>query len=260
MTFLSPETRARRYLLGQASDEESAAVEREYFADERALDQIAAAEDALIEDYLAGALAAGERERFEGQYLASPEHRARVEIVKRLARATSSRWYGSATFLATAAALVLAVGAAVWMAMPGRQVMPAPPPLAVAAAPENVPAAPPRVFAVSLPAITVRGASESPPVVVPDDFDVLGLQLQASANPAANADARAVIETVAGEEVWQGPLSASTDPNGAAIGRVDVPLARLRADDYIVVWLETDASGAARERGRYVLRLRPTAA
>ena len=53
---------------------------------------------------------------------------------------------------------------------------------------------------------------------------MLGLELHAAANLAANAAARAVIETVAGDEVWQGPLSASTDPNGAAVGRVEAPL------------------------------------
>jgi anti-sigma factor RsiW len=256
VTFLSPEARARRYLLGQASDEESFALEGESFADERALDRIAAVEDLLIEDYLAGALSADDRERFERHYLASPEHRARVEIVRRLSSATSSPWYGSITYLATAAALLLAVGSAVWMAIPERKTMPEPVPPAVAEAREQATPAPPRVFAVSLPAITVRGASESTPVVVPDEFDVLGLELQAAANLAANAAARAVIETVAGDEVWQGPLSASTDPNGAAIGHVEVPVASLRPDDYIVVWLETDAAGATHERGRYVLRLR----
>ena len=257
MTFLSPETRARRYLLGQASDEESSAVEREYFADERALEQIAAAEDVLIEDYLAGALAPDDRERFERHYLASPEHRARVEIARRLlGKQPSTLWYGSAIYLAIAATLLLAVGGAVWMTLPGPQAMPEPALPSVAEVGEQAAPAPPRVFAVSLPAITVRGASDSLPVVVPRDFDVLGLALQAGANPEANAAARAVIETVAGDEVWQGALTVTTDPDGAAVGRVEVPLASLRADDYIVVWLETDAGGATHERGRYVLRLR----
>ena len=254
MTFLSSETRARRYLLGQADDEQSSAVEREYFADERALDEIAAAEDALIEDYLAGALPADDLERFERHYLASPEHRVRVEIARRLHGAASGRWYESATFLATAAALLLAVGGAVRMAIPGRQAV-SEPATAVGEVAEEAPPSP-RVFAVSLPAITVRGASDSLPVVVPRDFDVLGLELQAGANPEATATARAVIETVAGEEVWEGALTVAPDPNGAAVGRVDVPLASLHADDYIVVWLETDAGGVTHERGRYVLRLR----
>lgn len=249
---MSQDTRARRYLLGQATEEESSLVEREAFGDERALDRIAAAEDVLIEDYVAGMLSADERLRFERHYLASPEHRARVAIIRRLSGSASSPWYGSTTFLAVAAALLLAVGGGLWFAV--QRTIPESAP-AVAERREAPPPAP-RVFAASLPAITVRGASDSLPVVVPHDFHMLGLQLQTAAHPEAKATARAVIETVTGTEVWEGPLTVTMAPNGAAVGRVDVPLARLRADDYVVVWLEIDAHGATRERGRYVLRLR----
>ena len=60
----SEAARARRYLLRDASEEESLAIEREYFEDERGQEAIAAAEDDLIEDYLDDALAADERARF----------------------------------------------------------------------------------------------------------------------------------------------------------------------------------------------------
>jgi len=255
VTLVSQDTRARRYLLGQATEEESSLVEREAFGDERALDRIAAAEDALIEDYVAGMLSADERERFERHYLASPEHRVRVAIIRRLSGSASSPWDGSTTFLAVAAALLLAVGGGLWFAVQRPRTIPETASPAVAERREAPPPAP-RVFAASLPAITVRGASDSLPVVVPHDVDMLGLQLQIAAHPEVKATARAVIETVTGTEVWEGPLSVTMAPNGAAVGRVDVPLARLRADDYVVVWLEIDAHGATRERGRYVLRLR----
>ena len=48
--------RARRYLLGDTNDEETAVIEQKYFEDDEAVDRIAAAEDDLIEDYLAGQL------------------------------------------------------------------------------------------------------------------------------------------------------------------------------------------------------------
>lgn len=264
MTFENDDTRARRYLLGQTSDDESSALESEYFADEGALDRVAGAEDALIDDYLAGVLSSEDRERFERHYLASPEHRERVEAVGRLSGAVARRWNVSPVFLATAAALLLAVAGAVWT-FPERQpraaAAPDPPADATTAsqgAQGNGAAAPtPRIFAVSLPAIAMRGDSTGAPVVVSRDVDVLRLELQSGASPAAVVSARARLETVAGAEVWSGPLSVTRSSNGiSAAGHVDVPLDTLVTDDYIVVWLDTDAAGATRERGRYVLRLR----
>ena len=83
-------TRARRYLLGQATEEERSAIEREYFADAAALDAIGAAEDDLIEDYLASRLERDERDHFEREYLATPNHRRRVETVRLLIAASST--------------------------------------------------------------------------------------------------------------------------------------------------------------------------
>jgi hypothetical protein len=83
-------SRLRRYALGALSEEECAAIEQQYFVDDDALEQLAIAEDQLIEDYLENRLDAEARDRFEHHYLSTPGHRARMSVVHRL-RATAVR-------------------------------------------------------------------------------------------------------------------------------------------------------------------------
>jgi hypothetical protein len=244
---------ARQYLLGQLGDEECALVERQYFSDEAALDRIASEEDDLVEDYLGGRLAADDRSRFERHYLASPQHRARVETIRRLkARAGAGR-ARSLPYLAVAASLLLAAGI-LWMAVPRRQ----PAPAVVVTQPAPAPPAPAarQVFAVALSPIVVRSASDRQSVVVPDGTDVIALQLEGGADLRKAANARAVIQTVAGDEVWRGAVDSGANLPSGVIGRVEVPASRLGIDDYIVVLFENDSRDGERERNRYVLRLR----
>src|SRR5262245_48027158 len=122
--------RARRYLLGDVTDEECAAVEQEYLADENALEQIAAAEDDLIEDYLSDTLSRGERDRFERVYLASLDHRVRVETIRRLmtkaaapaaappaakSNVLQGRFTRPVPWLALAASLLAALSISFWL-------------------------------------------------------------------------------------------------------------------------------------------------
>jgi hypothetical protein len=93
-------------------------------------------------------------------------------------------------------------------------------------------------------------------VVIPAGTDLVALQLEAGADPAMAANARAVIQTVAGDEVWRGPASPAADRPAGVLARFEVPASRLPTDDYIVVLFDTDAGGAERERNRYVLSVR----
>jgi len=259
---------ARRYLLGQADEEECSGIEREYFADESALERIAAVEEDLIEDYLGGRLPAGERSQFERHYLASPQHRARVETIRRLsALAWDDRTGGSVSgasrvrtrslaYLALAAAVLIAVGL-LWRAIPRRQpapsivlTHPAPP------SPAPRPAETRQVFAVSLSPIAVRSASDSQNVVIPAGTSAVALQLEGDNDPTKATNARAVIQTVAGDEVWRGAADPAASLPAGVIARFDVPASRLGIDDYIVVLFGTNAGGVEGELNRYVLRLR----
>src|SRR5262245_2629080 len=76
----------RRYLLGELSEEEATALERQYFADPDAFEQVWAAENELVDDHAAGLLAPDEKARFDEHYLASPRHRQRAAVAGALQR------------------------------------------------------------------------------------------------------------------------------------------------------------------------------
>ena len=74
-----------RYLLGELSEREQAALEEQYFADPRVFDEVAAAETALVDDYVRGRLPSDLRRRFEQTYLADARRRNRVRFAEALA-------------------------------------------------------------------------------------------------------------------------------------------------------------------------------
>jgi hypothetical protein len=278
MNFSPESSRARRYLLGEATDDECAVVEQEYLGDEDALDQVAAAEDDLIEDYLAHALSGAERDRFERVYLAAPHHRVRVETVKRLmARASApqatpaptrsnvvrGRFARRTSWLALAASLMGAASISFWLwgsfgQRPAEIVQTPLPPAAPApreAGPAPSPASP-RLFAVTLSPIAVRSVSDSPNVVIPNGTDIVAIQFERDADTQTLIARRASVRTVAGREVWQGPVASDPAPSRALAAHVDVPAAQLPADDYLVTLFGNDRSGAEREWAQYFLRVR----
>ncbi len=259
--------RARRYLLGEASDEESAALERDYFADARAVEQMEAVEEALIEEYLAGRLGPGERTSFEKRYLAAPHRRRRVETIRGLMaaaqRSTSAhasrrlRVMGWAP-LAAAALFVLVLGG--WWVLRTPPGAPASRDRGTNASAVSEPASTspaPRIIAFAISPISVRSPGDTSTLVVPPGIGVVRLHLEGAPGDDARIDAaRARVRTVAGADVWRGPAAAPTDAPAGTIAQIDVPAARLEADDYVIELVATDAAGAERERFRYFLAVR----
>ena len=252
--------RARRYLLGQATEEERSALELEYFRSEEAVDRIAAAEDDLIEDYLSDWLDPVERGLFERDYLAAPNHRRRVETIRQLLASTSRTepkltmdW--SRQWLALAAALVLFAAGSLWVFTSSRgergvvvensSPTVSTPPSLPGQPPTTAPAAP-RVFAVSISPVTVRSAAGAPAVIVPAGTDIVALSLEGEPDGRTRAGGRGSIRTVSGDEIWQGPATVTGDLPAGVLARIDVPAARLPADDYVVTLFGT----------RYFLRVR----
>jgi len=78
--------RLHRYLLGRLSAAEDDAVEAAYLAGDDAFRRLLAAEEELIDAYVAGALSEADRRRFEEHFLASPARRERVAFARALAR------------------------------------------------------------------------------------------------------------------------------------------------------------------------------
>lgn len=256
-------------MLGRTTDEENAFIEAEYFADDRALEALAAEEDALIEDYLAQRLDDGARAQFERVYLASPYHRRRVAVVRMLevaaagsmrrrhrAWANRALWYGG---LAAAAAVLLAT--TLWMS-PGT---PAPdsiardiPLPASPAVPDPPPPGPvlatPRIVAVLLSPVAVRAVGDAPTLVIPGGTDIVALDLQGQL-PAEAGTLRGVVRTVSGDEVAQRVAATSAALPPGVVARLEIPAALLPPEDYVII-LRAGEVGGEREMERYFLRIR----
>lgn len=255
MTVNPESARARRYLLGEAGDEECAALEQEYLEHPDALDRMASAEDDLIEDYLAGQLDPADRTRFERAYLPVPHRRVRVETIRRLmahasrsasatretARSAEPKRTRLGPWLALAASFVAAFGAL-------RVLEP------FADGREEIVA--PRLFALTLSPATVRSESGAGAFVIPAGTDVVSIRLERDAGGGAFGARRASIQVVGGAEAWNGRVTpdAALPPGTAA--RVDVPAASLPPDDYLVTLYGADRSGVEREWTQYFLRVR----
>jgi len=275
--------RLRGYLLGRADDTEASAIEREYFERDASGDRIADVEDALIEEYLEGAMTADDRGAFEQVYLASPRHRARVETIRQLKRVAAGTprtrdamrgvqplsapiaWAIGAVALAAAIFLAIVVQRSNTPTEPPRKnagtaaVAPSPPAArggASGASRGDTPASTPqRTFAVTLSPIAVRAAGGSSALVIPDGTTTVALDLESAGGPRF-AGGRAEVRTVSGERVWEGPATAPQDSaRTGVLARIEMPADRLRADDYIVTLFEGDAAAGA-ERARYSLRVR----
>ena len=79
-----------QYLLGSLSEPQRVALESECFSDKEKFEEVAAAENDLIDDYLRGKLSPGEHEQFVRHFLASPRRRERVQAARILLRNISS--------------------------------------------------------------------------------------------------------------------------------------------------------------------------
>jgi hypothetical protein len=266
-------TRARRYLLGDLDEEARAAIEEEYFADENAVDAIAAAEDDLIEDYLSNRLVGGDRERFERHYLASPRHRIRVETVRRLIAAAGDQSQNSSgssggfssygPWLALAASLIIIVSVGLWLYAPGDNpsatiigvANPKPPPASPSPRGENPPRPAPRLFALSLSPAGVRTASDTPAATIPAGTDIVAIRLERDAENRNLTPRRAIIRTIGGRQAWQGPVATDGNPPGVA-ARAEVPAAAIPVDDYLLTLYGADQKGVEVEWAQYFLRVR----
>src|SRR5258705_11777774 len=74
-----------RYLLGELSDSEQAALEEKYFTDPKVFDKMVKAENELVDNYARGLLNPEWREKIEQNYVAHPKRRDRAEFAHTLA-------------------------------------------------------------------------------------------------------------------------------------------------------------------------------
>lgn len=228
----------RRYLLGDLLQEEQDAIEEAYFSRDEGLDTIGAVEEELIESYLAGRLDPTIRARFENHYLASPVHRQRVAFSRALrSRAARNGQRGrrrSLSFLGLAAAAIL-VAAVGWYWGPLRTRPAIPTAAGGPTAPGPAPGAGARAVTLILPALAVRGESDTPTVRLRSDDDALTLGLERG-DAQEVGPFEATLRHVEGVEVWRGPATPAAEggAGGGLIATVTVPSAALPSGDYLI--------------------------
>lgn len=119
------------------------------------------------------------------------------------------------------------------------------------AAPPTVATPAPRVFAVALSAMAVRGGTDAPPLNIPAGTDRLRLDLELERGATAVVPTRAVLSTVGGSERWQSAIVVTGDNV-----TVDLPAAVVTPDDYLIALMAPDGAGGERTWMQYALRVR----
>lgn len=76
----------RQYLLGTHSPDQQRQVEERLLADGTFFEELSAAEDELVDEYLRDTLPARERGRFEEHFLSTPERRAKLKFARAFGR------------------------------------------------------------------------------------------------------------------------------------------------------------------------------
>ncbi len=277
MTRRSDDT-LRHYLLGTLPEEQAEALEDDYFASRETLERVRAAEDDLLDDYVAERLTPAERERFEQRFGQTERQRERLLAARALrlagapmpARpAASPRPARAVQFrrralLRLAALLLFACGAAwLWRAL---QPAPVDPPrqVEVPARPASPsPAAPPaRVepmerapLVLALAPLAPRGEAGAAPLRIPAHARTVRLELEGeweSLQAAGSAPLAVELATVEGRRVWTGRVRRSIDGRRGVLATLELPAQRLSPGDYVVSVARDD--GTTLER--YFLRIR----
>ena len=286
MSVEKDEEHFRRYLIGEMTEEERAALEERYFADDGTFARLLAEEDALVAAYLRGTLPGAERERFEATFLGSADGRRRLQLARDLGRRAagpalsrpvstgrpSRRWMA-----AVAATVVLAAFALSWRM---RDVVPRPPvsprraanptgPVETArpgppspgagtieATPPVVPSG--NVLTVILAAGLVRDVGASRAFAIPPDTAAVRLHLLTSAHDDVRY--RVSIQTPEGVERADSPAATVPPAKGSRAVEVDVPAAALAPGTYIALLSGITRDGRAETVAEYTFRVtRPSA-
>ncbi len=90
MTFDQSPQLVRRYLLGDLTGSDQENCEEKFMTGDTSLAEIEAAEDELLDEYLAGRLTESERAQFEQHFLSTPERQQKLRFAKVFRRYVAS--------------------------------------------------------------------------------------------------------------------------------------------------------------------------
>jgi hypothetical protein len=254
--------KTRRYLLGQLSDNERATLEERLLVDPSFYEELAIAEDELVDDYLTNDLSSEDREQFERYFLQAPDRpqklrfnqalRAyavpgtaaadqRVEgpVAQREINRPFFSWFPRSTpafGFALAAVIVLAIGIFLFVTRNSSQQTAG------------------QTLAVTLaPGLTRDESASSKKIVMPVGTSTLRLQLQLLANEYQSYEAT-VTDANGSLVVRKGSLSVRSQ-GGSWIVTLDLSSASLSSNDYVVKLAGITNQGAPEPVASYSLRL-----
>ena len=255
----------RAYLLGQATEAEAARLEERLLEDEETFQTLCSVEDDLFDEYARGGLTAQERQRFADR---SGSDRGRLLVARALARRPASarlslpRRSGDLSevaqsakveaakagwvMLAAAAALVVAVGATMWMRdRPANVASSAP------AGPQKT-AVVPAVLLISLG--TSRSAADATAVALPHEAPALDLRVRM--DPADRFD-RYIMELTSesGAVVWHVDDARLTTVGGEPIVAATVPGAALQSGAFELAVRGANGNAASEALGFATVRI-----
>ena len=272
MSQAQPITDARltEYLLGLLPEEETEQLDEAAIVDDEMAGRVAALEHELFDAYAAGELDHRQRVRFEETFLKSAEGRRRLDLAHALRTQTgiaasdqTRRIRVPIRWMAAAAVVLLAV--ATWRILLTRETPrgPAGPDRTDQDTAPGTPTTPPTptvpdsgvVVTFVLSPLTSRSAADAATLVIAPESRTIALTLVGDPGSAPVNAPQVTIRTVDGREVFRaaGRPPRVTDDNSLA--EIDVPASVLPADDYIVQ-LNDLQQGLERERSRYFLRVR----
>ena len=283
-----------RYLLGELSETEQAALEERYFHDPRVFDEVARAESELVDAYVRGQLASATRQRFEQIYLADPRRRERVRFAEMLAakldreaaiapESARRLWLGPARRpravggAVAALLLVAVVSGAIWMAIESRRsrhapttaagprpgsegagsVRPADPP-APPPAPKSEESHPAPVIATLTLAI---GSGDRSPGGGPATTLVLApattdVQVQLELEEHDYSTYRAVLHRIGGAEIFRRRNLVPTVGTSGRVLDFGLPASRFEAGDYLLTLQGITSGGETDDLSQILFRVR----
>jgi pyruvate/2-oxoglutarate dehydrogenase complex dihydrolipoamide acyltransferase (E2) component len=241
------------YLLGRLARAEQSRIESLLFEDDEVFEAIRAAEDDLIDRYLAGELSSADKEAFERKFAASPSRQERIAIARTVSRALTPEaaraaevataparraWLPSAKRLSLpagaglAAALIVAI---VWL---GRlttrvdQVGPQQPAVQPMSSASTVTTeAPPAPALFLLRRVELRrGEGRLPVLRIAEGTAAIRLRAELEA-PMTTSRHAVALRRVEGSIVWRGWAQQDADRRTVT---VTVPARVLEAGDYVL--------------------------
>ena len=276
---------ARRYLLGELTEAEQSALEETYFNDAQVFAEVAAEENALVDDYVRDRLALETRHRFEAVYLSRPERRARVEFAEALLtrvdaspapsigdRSESPRanwltaWLGHRPALAMATlAAAIVLGIAVWTALRSTRQEPEQQQTTANASPSTPTTRPPEpTVAPTLSIVTLamtvgagqRSSTPSAPTTleIPANTDTVRLALTLRERDYGRY--RVIVRAIGAEEILRrDDLKPSLEPSGPAF-TIDVPASTFVSGDYMLTLQGATGTGEFDDLSQSLFRVR----